>query len=158
MTKQVSWVLVWIVFIDYVCKNDQYSCLWCKILINKQNMINENKWKISTNRKMWKYWFWWMLKIFFGENPLRKISTKRRMWKNQFWFMFKKKIGWDPLLLKEYTVLSPNTEGAFFLVNNSIATKVRTNFLYILQKQLKIVHDKIQCLNFVVHYLNMKIK
>ena len=44
--------------------------------------------------------------------------------------------------------------------NNSIATKLQVNFPNNCEKKLKIflMHDKIQWLNYVVHYLNMKMK
>ena len=33
-------------------KNDQFSCPWYKMVLKNKNMINKDKWKSSTNRKM----------------------------------------------------------------------------------------------------------
>ena len=38
-----DWLFLW---------NDQFPCPWCKIVLKIENVINEDKWKISTHRKM----------------------------------------------------------------------------------------------------------
>ena len=69
MIKQVSSLLEWIVLIDYFCKDDQFPCPWCKIVLKLKNMINEDKRESSINRKMRKNEFWWMITIFFWLDP-----------------------------------------------------------------------------------------
>ena len=65
MIKQVSSLLEWIVLIDYFCKDDQFPCPWCKIVLKLKNMINEDKRESSIIRKRRKNEFWWMITIFF---------------------------------------------------------------------------------------------
>ena len=38
--------------IDYIFKDDQYPWPWCKLLLKNKNMINEDKWESSTNKKI----------------------------------------------------------------------------------------------------------
>ena len=45
-------------------KNDQFSCPWCKLVLKNEDIINEDKWESSTNRKM--IYFWWMIETCFG--------------------------------------------------------------------------------------------
>ena len=40
-------------------KNDQFPCPWCNLVLKIENMINENKWESSTNRKKL-----WIIGIF----------------------------------------------------------------------------------------------
>ena len=49
--KQVSWMLEWIFSVGYICKDDQYPWLWCKLVLKHKNMTNEDKWEIWTNEK-----------------------------------------------------------------------------------------------------------
>ena len=44
-------MLEYIFSVDYFFKDDHYPCWWYKLLL-KKNMINEDKWESSTNRKM----------------------------------------------------------------------------------------------------------
>ena len=117
-------------------KNYQCPCPCCKIVIKIENMINEDKWKISTNQKMWKIDFDECLKYFSVRPPMKKIKNQK-LWKNQFLFMFNF-LKWDPFLLKKYNFLAQmlrtllsNKNGIFHFwkVNNSIATKMCTNLL-----------------------------
>ena len=41
-----------IVSVDYICKDDQYPLPWCKLVLKRRNMINEDKWECWTNEKM----------------------------------------------------------------------------------------------------------
>ena len=49
-------MLEWIVSVDYICKDEQFTCPLCKLVIKQENMINEDKReslrKISKIRKM----------------------------------------------------------------------------------------------------------
>ena len=51
-------------------KKRSMFCPWWKIVIKIENMINEDKWKISTNRNMWKIDFNECSKICFYETLL----------------------------------------------------------------------------------------
>ena len=167
MIKQVSWVLEWIFLINYLFKNDLCPCPWRKIGIKTENMINEDKWKISTNQKSWKIDFDECSKYCLGR-PLMKNIIKSEKGIDQFWWMFEISFWWAPFYLRNIffvsqilrALLSNKMEFCIFeKVNNSIATELCANLLNTRKKQKKIilVHNKIQRLNCVVHYLNIKI-
>ena len=109
-----------------------------------EDMINDDKWESSTNRKMGK-----------SKNVKQLILINVQ---NIFYI--------HPFLLKEYNLFSQNIESCLgqqkwnpsFLkkVNNSIATKLWANLLDNSKKTF-LVHNTIQWLNFLVHYLNVKI-
>ena len=40
------------IFNQLFLKNDQFPCPWCKLVPKIENMINEDKWKRSTNQKI----------------------------------------------------------------------------------------------------------
>ena len=72
-------------------KNDQFPCPWCKLVLLNKNMINEDKWEISTNRNMtffdsWSKYYVWL------DPPVEKLEN-RKISINSFWWILKKKHG-----------------------------------------------------------------
>ena len=59
-------------------RNDQLPSPWWKILIKIENMINEDKWESSTNRKMRNNKFWWMVSLFLVRPSLWKRSRTEK--------------------------------------------------------------------------------
>ena len=102
--------------------------------------------------------------FFFVRLPLWKISKSQKMSNISFWWMLYFLM--RHFLLKEYNVFTQITKRSldqkngtlqFWKVNNPIATKLGVILLKNRRKlKLVLVHDTIQWLNFVGHYLNVK--
>ena len=94
--KQVFLVLEWIILIGYFCKNNQFPCPWCKLVLTIENILNVNKWKNSTNQKT--IFYHQMIKMFCLLNPsLRKILKNRKMNKTKpVLSLIESNNGWKP--------------------------------------------------------------
>ena len=60
--KQVSWMLDWIVTVNYICKYGQYPWPSCKLVLKQNIYINKDKWDSWTNEK-WRSKSWKMSNI-----------------------------------------------------------------------------------------------
>ena len=67
-------------------KNDLCPWPWCKIAINTEDMINEDKWKKSTNRKSEKP-ILMNVQFFLWDPPMKNIIKSKNV-RNKFWWMF----------------------------------------------------------------------
>ena len=70
MTKQISWMLEWIILVNYICKDDQYPWPWCKLVQKYKNMINEDNWDSWTNEMFFDKWSI----CFFARPPHEKYQ------------------------------------------------------------------------------------
>ena len=95
--------------------------------------------------------------IVLDETPLQKKIKNWRMWIIGFsWYIQNICFGW-PLLLKK-NLFFAQSYIFWKKANSSIATKLWANLLNeYLKIKIFLVHDTIQWLSFLVHYLNINI-
>ena len=125
-------VLEWIVLNDCFCMNYQWLFPCCKIVIKIINIINEDKWKISPNRKIWK-----LICSFFVRPRIKKIKN-RECEKLMVLNVGNNIFGGNPFYLRNisfkpnYWDLSWAIKMEFHIylnIYNSIATKLCANLL-----------------------------
>ena len=136
MIEQVSWTLEWIVSVNYIIKDDQYSYPWCKLALKHKNVINKdklrklNKWKIGIfliNDQL----------VFLLDPPTKEVKNSKNIKhlilmnvQNIFWcFLFYlRNIIYLAKIMR--ALLSNKMEFHIFeKVNNSIATKLGMTLL-----------------------------
>ena len=118
------------------------------------------------NLKKSKKWdlFWWIINFFLLDSPYERYQKVKKC--QTFHFdecsiflcatFYLRNIMYLPKLLRDL-LINKNGTLQFWKVNNSIATKLGMTLLKNRKKlKLVLVHDTIQWLNCVGHYLNVK--
>ena len=59
------------IFDFFFWKKYQFPCPQCKLVLKIENMINEDKWEISTNQKM--RFLLWMIRFLGLDTPTKNI-------------------------------------------------------------------------------------
>ena len=99
------------IFDQLYLENGQFTCPWCKLVLQNENMRNEDKWEISTNRNMrffyeWSKYIFWFNPTYEKDRKIEECQTVNFDESSKYIYFI------DPFLLNEYHLFSQNTESS----------------------------------------------